>query len=182
MTPRTPTLPPTEPAMWRKLLARTHPDTGGSHELFVWAGALRELICDGELRMGPEPEPRDNPSRRREASTQRTAPGTDDKPRVPYPAGTDFEEGTREALRMAEDLGEFHPYGALLGMLADTRGAEHYAPQEHRGASYRQLAAIAHAVGMSKPERAGWYRLAEGIPLADRHAGHLLGRLKRQAA
>lgn len=26
---RTPTLLPNEPAMWRKLLARTHPDAGG---------------------------------------------------------------------------------------------------------------------------------------------------------
>lgn len=33
---RTPTLPPTEPAMWRKLLARAHPDAGGDHELFIW--------------------------------------------------------------------------------------------------------------------------------------------------
>ncbi len=175
MSPRTPTLPPTEPAMWRKLLARTHPDSGGSHELFVWAGALRELICDGELRMGPKPEPRDNPSRRREAQA-------DDNPRVPFPPGTVFGAATREALRMAENLGEFHPYGALLGMLADVEPADHYAPQEQRGASYRQLAAIGHAVGMTKPERAGWYRLAEGIPLADRHAGHILGKLKRQAA
>jgi hypothetical protein len=30
----------------------------------------------------PKPEPRDNPSRRREASTQGTASGADDKPRI----------------------------------------------------------------------------------------------------
>jgi hypothetical protein len=29
---------------------------------------------------------------------------------------------------------------------------------------------------------AGWYLLAEGIPLSDRHAGHILSKLKRQAA
>jgi hypothetical protein len=52
---------------------------------------------------------------------------------------------------MAEELGEFHPYGALLVMLADAEPADHYAPQEQRGASYRQLAAIGHAVGMTKP-------------------------------
>ncbi len=179
MTPRTPTLPPTEPLMWKKLLARCHPDTGGSHGLFIWAGALRELVCDGDIRMGPYSEPRDNPSRRREASTRSTPPGNDDNPRVAYPPGTDFEEATREALRMAEELGEFHPYGALLVMLADVESAEHYAPREHRGASYRQLAAIGHAVGMSKPERAGWYRCAEAIPLSDRHAGHILSRVSR---
>ncbi len=164
--------------MWRKLLGRAHPDAGGSHELFVWTGALREMICDGDIRMGPEPEPRDNPSRRREGSTQRTPPGNDDNPRVPYPPGTDFAAATREAQRMAEDLGEFHPYGALLGMLADVEPADHYAPQEQRGASYRQLAAIGHAVGMTKPERAGWYRLAESVPLSDLHAGRILSKLK----
>ena len=26
---RTPTLPPDEPRMWRRLVARTHPDAGG---------------------------------------------------------------------------------------------------------------------------------------------------------
>jgi hypothetical protein len=35
---------------------------------------------------------------------------------------------------------------------------------------------------MSKEERVGWYRVAEGIPLSDRHAGHLLSKLKRRAA
>ncbi len=175
MTPRTPTLPPTEPTMWRKLLARTHPDAGGSHELFVWTGALREMICGGQLQVAPKPRP----------TLQRppqSAAQPDDTPRIPYPTGADFEEGTREALRMAEELGEFHPYGALLAMLVDVESADHYAPQEQRGASYRQLAAIGHSVGMTKPERAGFYRLAESVPLSDRHAGHILGRLKRQAA
>jgi hypothetical protein len=29
---------------------------------------------------------------------------------------------------------------------------------------------------------AGWYRVAEAIPLSDRRAGHILSKLKRQAA
>lgn len=37
-----PTLPPTEPSMWRKLLSRVHPDSVGSHELFIWVGAVRD--------------------------------------------------------------------------------------------------------------------------------------------
>jgi hypothetical protein len=28
----------------------------------------------------------------------------------------------------------------------------------------------------------GWYRIAETIPLSQRHAGHILSRLKGQAA
>jgi hypothetical protein len=31
--------------MWRLLLARLHPDTGGDHELFLFACALREEVC-----------------------------------------------------------------------------------------------------------------------------------------
>lgn len=36
--------------------------------------------------------------------------------------------------------------------------------------------------GMTKAERVKWYRIAESIPLSQRHAGHILGILKRQAA
>ncbi len=171
MSPRTVTLPPTEPAMWRKLLARTHPDAGGSHELFIWAGAVREAVCGGELRMESKPEPRDYPSRR---PTQ-----ADDKPRVPYPTGADFEEVTRAALRLADDDNVYAP---VLSLLVDCYPLEHLAYEQERGASYKRLAAIAHTWGMSKAERTGWYRVAEGIPLSDRHAGHILSRLKSRAA
>ena len=34
MSPRTPTLPPTDRNMWRRLVARTHPDAGGDHDPF----------------------------------------------------------------------------------------------------------------------------------------------------
>ena len=30
--------------MWRRLLARAHPDGGGDDELFVWAKSLEELV------------------------------------------------------------------------------------------------------------------------------------------
>lgn len=32
--------------MWRLLLARLHPDAGGDHELFVFASAVKEEVCD----------------------------------------------------------------------------------------------------------------------------------------
>ena len=173
MSPRTPTLSLTEPAMWRKLLARTHPDSGGSHELFIWTGVLRDVVCNSDLG--------DQPSRRREGSTW-GPDHSDGKPRIPYPTGADFEEVTSEALRMGEELGEFHMYGRLLNLLADVEAEEHYAPQQQRGASYKQLAAIGHACGMTGPERSGWYRCAESIPLSDRHAAHILSYLKKKAA
>jgi hypothetical protein len=129
--------------------------------------ALRDVVCNSNLTAGGKTRPHRAPEGPRE-----------DKPRIPYPTGADFEEGTREALRMAEELGEFHLYGRLLGMLADCKPMEHYAPQEQRGASYKQLAAIGHVARMSGPERAGWYRCAESVPLSDRHAAHILSKLK----
>jgi len=136
---------------------------------------LRELICDGELRIGPKPEPTPHPSRWRRASTP-----ADDKPRIPYDAtGVDFEEVTRNALQLA---GTDETYGGVLSLLVDCYPLEHLAYEQDRGASYKRLAAIAHAWGMTGPQRSGWYRCAESIPLSDRHAGHILSRLKRQAA
>jgi hypothetical protein len=166
MTPRTQTLPLDEKAMWRRLLARTHPDAGGNHELFIWTGTIRDAVCGGELQGEPKrPETRHTPW---------TPP--DDKPRIAYPTGTDFEESTRRALRVEG------PYAAVLASLADCYPLPHLGHEEARGASYKRLAAVAHAHGMSPKERSGWYRCAESIPLSDRHASHILGRLKRRAA
>ncbi len=164
---RTPTLPLDHSGMWRRLVARTHPDAGGTHELFVWAGALRDAVCGGDLRAGA---PVHTPPQAKQA---------DDVARVPYPPGTDFEEATRTALKMGA-CGM--PYGRLLSLLADCRPLYHLAHEQARGATYKRLAAIGHAWGMTKRERVGWYRVAEDIPLSDRHAGHILSRLKRRAA
>ncbi len=172
MTPRTVAPPLDDPRLWRRLVARTHPDAGGDHGLFIWAGTIRDAVCGGELRVESKPQPSDNPSRRRKPST---AP-PDDKPRIPYTTGLDFEESTRRALRVEG------PYAAVLALLGDCYPLPHLAHEEGRGASYKRLAAIAHAHGMSPKERSGWYRCAESIPISDRHAAHILGRLKRRAA
>src|SRR5918994_938089 len=98
--------------------------------------------------------------------------------RVPYPPGetSDFAALTAKAVVMvAEQVGGIH--GFLLEMLADceapplTTGA-----WEQRGASYKSLAAIGHRVGMTKAERVRWYRIAEAIPLSQRHAGLILSK------
>jgi hypothetical protein len=123
------------------------------------------------------PGPNDQPSCRRDAPT-RDAPS-----RVPYPPGemSDFAALTAKAVVMvAEQVGGIH--GVLLEMLGDceapplTTGA-----WEQRGASYKSLAAIAYRVGMTKAERIQWYRIAEAIPLSQRHAGHILRELQRAA-
>ncbi len=169
---RTPTQPPDDPKMWRRLLGRVHPDAGGSHELFIWTGAVRDVVCSLNLPAGGSPEPWVHPSRRRE-------PSTDNVDRVPFDAGDDFEECTRTALRIGA-CGM--PFGPVLSLLADCKPLEHLAHEQQRGASYKRLAAIGHAWGMSKAERVRWYRVAEDIPLSDRHAGHILSKLKRNAA
>ncbi len=173
MSPRTVAPPLDDPRLWRRLVARTHPDAGGDHELFIWCGVVRNAVCGGELRVESKPQPSDN--RRREPSTH-----ADDKPRIAYPVGTDFEESTRRALALALDVQEV--YAEVLSLLADCYPLTHLAYEQSRGASYARLAAIAHTLGMTKAERIGWYRVAEDLPLSDRHAGHILSKLKRRAA
>jgi hypothetical protein len=158
--------------MWRKLLARTHPDAGGDHELFIWTGTIRDAVCGLQVQSRPAAGPANATTR----PSQPSPSPPDDKPRIPYPDGTDFEELTRQALRVGG------PYAAVLSLLASCHPLTHLAHEEARGASYKRLAAIAHAHGMTPKERSGWYRCAEAIPLSDRHASHILGRLKRRAA
>jgi hypothetical protein len=163
--------------MWRRALAKLHPDGGGSHDLFIWAGAVRDAVCGPGLHGAVNPEPADHPPRRREPSTP------EEPARVPYPPDetANFAALTARAVAMAEEVGGVH--GALLEMLADceappsTSGA-----WEQRGASYKKLAAVGHMVSMTKAERSRWYRVAEAVPLSDRHVGHILGRLKSRAA
>ncbi len=163
---RTPTQPLDDPRMWRKAVAATHPDkSGGDHELCIWIQALRDAVCKGELGAEPGPEP-----------PRAGQPSSDEPARVPYPSGADFEEATERALRRAKSAPE--KYGRLLEHLADCFPLPHLGHEERRGASYKRLAAIGHAVGMTREERSGWYRVAEAVPLSDRHAGHILSKLK----
>jgi hypothetical protein len=161
--------------MWRLLIAATHPDTErGSHELFIWTGTVKGAVCGGGLRVEPKPPPR-------YPEPRPSPPPPDDKPRIPYPTGADFNETTRAALLRAA-TGDV--YGRVLSLLLDCLPLDGgpLAHEQSRGASYRRLAAIAHTWGMTKAERVGWYRVAEEIPLSDRHAGHILSKLKKQAA
>ncbi len=177
MRPRALTAAPDDRSMWRRALAKLHPDGGGSHDLFIWAGAVRDVVCDLGVRGAVNPEPADHPSRRREPSTP------EEPARVPYPPGetANFAALTARAVAMAEEVGGIH--GGLLEMLSgceappSTSGA-----WEQRGASYKKLAAVGHMVSMTKAERSRWYRVAEAVPLSDRHVGHILGRLKSRAA
>jgi hypothetical protein len=107
--------------------------------------------------------------------------GTADR-RVPFDAGVDFEERTRCILHWYRDAPE--PYRRVMVLLLDCASVDHghaYARQ-YQGATYRQIAAIAHAADMSREVRRGWYAVCESVGLADRHARHILGRLRRREA
>jgi hypothetical protein len=76
------------------------------------------------------------------------------------------------------------PYRSLLVLLidcpADERGRG--AARQERGATYRQLGRIAHDAGMTPGQRHRWYDLARSIPLSEKHASHLIGRIGRRRA
>jgi hypothetical protein len=101
---------------------------------------------------------------------------------VPFDEDALLEVLTDRAVTMADAVAE--PYGYLLRRLADcypvSVGPLH--DQQRRGASYKSLAAIGHRVGMTKDERVQWYSIAESVPLSQRHAGHILGKLQKAAA
>ena len=165
---RTPTLPPTDAGMWRRLMARAHPDAGGAHELFIWAGRVKELVCSDELQTS-----------RRQAHE---SPRKGSVECIPFDPYADFEVLTSRAVAMASAVAE--PYAYLLRRLADCHPVSDgpLLDQQRRGASYRALAAIGHKVEMSKAERVQWYRIAEAIPLSQRHVLHILSHLERPAA
>jgi hypothetical protein len=176
VSPKTLTAPLTDRSMWRRLLRVVHPDSGaGDHDLFIWTGALYEHVAGDHIE---EPE----------ARARRSGP-----PKHPKTAGEridyteafqradSFEALTRAAVMYAEEVGE--PYASVLRMLSDC----HEAPPndvssyraQHVGASYKQLALIAHLAKMSTEERSRWYRISESIPVSQRHAGFIISRLSR---
>jgi hypothetical protein len=166
--------------MWRRVLSRVHPDAGGDHNLFIWTVAVRDEVCGSKswsaASLAEDSEPDDQPSRWREGS----ASGTVD--RVPFDQFADFEVLTDRAVTMASAVAE--PYGYLLRQVADCYPVSEgpLYDQQRRGASYKSLAAVGHQVDMMKTERVQWYRIAETVPLSQRHTGHILSRLKSRAA
>jgi hypothetical protein len=169
--PKTPTLPPHEPAMWRKLLARAHPDAGGDHELFIWARHLHDVVCASVLTNTPPP-------RAAQSSTPKEGPA-----RVPFDEHAhDFDDLTRQAVALSNTVDA--AFARLLLSLEDCEEEDEDSPlhaQQQLGATYKTLAAIGHAAGMNGAERAHWYKLSEQVPLTQRHAGHILTKLKEGA-
>lgn len=178
MTPRTLTAAPTDRRYWRKLLRLAHPDGSGDDDLFVWVRELQEHVAGDAI----------DPPRREHVPPRRTT--TTDSARVPFEGAFDraagFDDLTRQALALADSGGVPEPHARLLMLLIDcyavgSEGGPVYR-QQHQGATYKSLAAIGHRAGMDKAECTHWYRISEGIPLSQRHAGHILSRLQERAA
>ena len=171
---RTSTSPPDDRGMWRRVLARCHPDAGGAEDLFVWAGGVREFVC------------REDRSPLRDDSTPRAYATVEYATRVPYDAALGWADEFVTLTMRAVSVGRHaeEPHRSLLALLidcpADERGRA--AAKQERGAAYKQLGRIAHDAGMTEEERVRWYELARSIPLSEKHASHIIGRLDRGVA
>jgi hypothetical protein len=177
VTPRTITAAPTDRSMWRRLFLFVHPDTGGDEDLFVWCRSLQEHIDRIEgLPDSPTDLPTEDIIQRHQDYWRRH---NSKRVRIPFEAYAGRVEDLRSRAISLVDEGSVAPkYGRLLLLLAD------YPPtgedDEEIGASYKILAAIAYAAGLSKRDRKGWYRVAEKVPLSQAHARYIIGRLKER--
>jgi hypothetical protein len=175
-----PPAPLTDGRYWRRLLATCHPDKpGGDHDLFVFLQGLREHVegCLNPSDRGCGTYTADRGGRADRRGSEQGAPD-----RVPFDGSLPFDEHTRAILARRGDFGE--PHAHVLGLLIDCADARHGRAfeQQSRGATWKQVAAVAHAVGMSYQQRQEWYKVAVSVQLSQRHCGHILGRLQKKAA
>jgi hypothetical protein len=152
---------------WRRLLARAHPDSGGSHTLFLWALGVREFVAGDEI----EPPRKEHTPPRRSTKA--------DSLRVTFDPSRTFDEITAAALAMAADLEE--PYRALLGLLEGAQQVREDAGpvyrQQRTGATFKSKAALGHKASMNGTQGSRLYRIAEELCLTQAHVGHLHKKL-----
>ena len=172
---RTPTKPPTDRGMQLRLKALVHPDGRGDHELFIWTVNLIEVACSGSRNVPKEGVEHPSSPRPRYSSPKA------DPARIPYDTTLGFVDEfamlTLHALSVGRHAEE--PYRSLLTLLVDCCAAEHggAAARQERGATFRQLARIAHDADMTPGQLRSWYDLARSIPLSEKHASHLIARI-----
>ena len=148
--------------MWRRLLARAHPDAGGDDELFVWAKSLEEVVA----RL----------SKAQDGLSPRLGGTVEKEGRIPFDPHTDFDRISERALQFAPRA---FGYGDVLRLM---RGAKRTGTaKDRRGATYEQLARIAYLLGIDKHERNArkmWYQIARDVMLSEAHADHIIRGLK----
>jgi hypothetical protein len=169
---RTLTPLPTDRAMWRRLLRLAHPDHHGTHDLFIWVQALQEHVA-GDAVEEPPPYARRAPPRHHEQTDRLDCTGAFDH-------FVSHDSLTQHAVDMSSEMEA--PYAWVLSLLEDCYPAAptdtNLTRQESVGVSYKQLAYIAHLSGMDNKARSRFYRIAEGIPMSQRMAGHIIARLR----
>ena len=185
----------TDSRMWRRLLSRAHPDTGGDQELFVWVQYLREhiesqrddpfadlLAYFSSERPTPKAPRKRAPQKQRKKKQEKPWSERRSKERVPLETDLSFDELTARALEVAHDFNE--PYDYIFSLLA---GCEAPSPDDdsetvekaEMGAGYAVLADIGRALGLDKRGRHAIYRYGGVVPLTQRHALYLLREAKR---
>jgi hypothetical protein len=148
--------------MWRRLLARLHPDSGGDDELFVWAKSLEELVA----RL----------SKAQHDPYARLGGTVKQEGRIPFDPHTDFDRISERALLFAPRA---FGYGGVLRIAGGAKRTG--TAKDHRGATYEQLACIAYRLGIDKHQRNArkmWYRTARDVMLSEVHAEQIIGSLE----
>src|SRR5215207_8165983 len=109
MTPRTLTALPTDPRMWKRLLRLTHPDGGGTEDLFVWVRELQEHVAGNGIEPLPQEARWDPPRHHTTAGRLNFVEA--------FSRADSFDGLTRVAVMYADEVGA--PYDSLLRMLRD---------------------------------------------------------------
>ena len=158
---------PDDRTLWKRLLARVHPDAGGDKDLFTWATKVRESLCVCTLK---------------EEACSKVGSTTYTPERIPFDSDLGYvDEHVMLTLRALSIGKREEPlYARILRLLLDCPSQAHgrVALRQCRGASFKQLGYISHLAGLSKEQRGIWYEIARSVPLSEQHAHHLIGKLK----
>jgi hypothetical protein len=94
--------------------------------------------------------------------------------RIPLTRPVDFNQVTDAALNLDRAYPAIH-----LQALKLLEGIRYWpdSPGQDKGATYKQLALIAHKLGMTYGQRIGWYRICERLQLRQDHAGYIIKQL-----
>jgi len=105
--------------------------------------------------------------------------------RIPFDSDLGYPDEHVSLTLRGYSLGKWEepPYARILELLLDCPTEAHgrVALRQCRGASFKQLALIAHLAGLSKEQRGVWYGIARNVPLSEQHAAHLINRLKERS-
>lgn len=144
--------------------------------MFLFGQALREAVAEPQGTSPCSRCPRESRESRGAPPRSREDDIIREEGRIPFPVNSDFEVLTRRASMIAEEVEDI--YAGPLRLLYDCRPIEWLAREQERGASFKQLASIGHSAGMSGPQRGRWYKIAGSVPMSQRHAGHIISKLK----